>query len=219
MSSEADDKQNAGANFKPAPLDLRWINPSYANLMLPAVEAHMYPLIGAVTVFWGHFELQVNELLGSFVRADGDQADDGWVRSNFKRRRTLLKKKVSARFPGAIAIEVADILNIAATYHWQRNTIAHGHFSVKNDPGFPMSAQGVHKGRIVNLPITSDFLSKLYHDLATLRARLVRCADPENDPHPLSSHDRAKLREFIRKYPPNLPTPRMFAGQSPPSPA
>jgi hypothetical protein len=206
---------DAEKTFLFAPILTKYLPPGGTyDLLLPPIPRQFYPLIGAVAAFWGNFELRMDELLASFVQADGSDHDAGWQRRNFKKRRGLLKDKLKIHFPGAVSTEISSILDGASQLHWQRNLVVHGHFRITNIPGLPVHAEGVIKGKLVKLPITAEFLERMYHELAILGSRLMGCVDPSRSPHALSSQDRSRLRAFLQKHPPNLPTAQMLATQT-----
>lgn len=200
------------------PLD-RSLVPRTCNVIYPMIPLGFYPLIGYVAGLWGNFELRMDELLASFVAADASEDDARWQTRPFKQRKALLRKKCAKHFDGAIVTEINELLDTAAGIHWQRNLIIHGHYRVANLLTVGVYADGVHNGRMVSLPVTQRSLEKLYHDIAVLSGRLVRCVDPDAGVHSLSSAHRSQLRDFVRKHPPDLPTPQILAPRRLSSPA
>jgi hypothetical protein len=189
------------------------------RFIMPLARTTSYPLIGAVALHWGDFEIAMDKLLASFVAADADPNDIGWDRRGFAVRKKLLVVKAAVHFPGLISDEIIRILKAAAAYHWQRNLVVHGHFVAKADKGVVTTiAQGrVHK-RDVAMAVTDEHLERMYHEISFLAGRLsdLTSADRKAGRSWLSWKDRSRLRAFVKKHPPSLPTFGKIPPQHPP---
>jgi hypothetical protein len=189
-----------------------------SHLMAPVAPLSLYPLIGAVALFWGGFEAKMDELLSSFIAADADPHDQGWTRRPFKKRKELLIEKARSRFPGRISEEIERILRAGATYHWQRNLLIHGHFTAHFKIGaVTITAEGLVHDRYVALPVTSEHLERMHHEIGILNGRLHDLtADRRAGKCWLSLRDRSTLRAFVAKHPWTPPTAQRIQPQHPP---
>ena len=182
----------------------------------PMIPLPLYELIGQVAVYWGGFEQKMNGLLSAFVAADSDPYDEGWQRSSFRQRQRMLRKKATNHFPGPIANEIKSILGAARVYHWQRNLIVHGqtHAQFVDGIGTPV-AKGNHNGRYLALPLTPDFLERMYAELGFLTGRLEDLTCEDESGCNLAFSDRSTLRAFVSTNRPPDPTPRNVSPQHP----
>lgn len=189
-----------------------------SNFVMPLARSSSYPMIGAVALHWGDFEIKMDSLLAAFVAADADPNDQEWQRLPFKKRKGLLQRKAKKRFPGRISDEITRILRLAATYHWQRNLVIHGHFKLEvKNAVVTTYAEGMVRRRLVRLPVTDEHLERMYHEISFLAGRLIDLSAKRGGGLCwLSLRDRSKIRAFLAKHRPNPATPKKIPPQHPP---
>lgn len=189
------------------------------RFVMPLARTTTYPLIGAVALHWGDLETLMDRLLATFVAADADPNDEHWERLGFEKRRKKLKEKARVRFPGLISDEIDRILDAAAVYHWQRNIVIHGHFSLSAKDGVATThAKGTVNRVLRSMIVTDDHLERLYHEISFLAGRIadLTCSDKGAGGCWLSWRNRSKLRAFVKRYCPSRPTPKKIEPRHPP---
>lgn len=167
-----------------AALDVRYLRDGLATLVIP-LEPRLAELIGLIIAQWGGFEARVNALIKALHTAMGKLPPDHWERLGFRRRKELLKDAYREYLP-LVGWEsetplLDSICGNASDLHWRRNVIAHGFYRYFRPPenSAPdvhalLVAFGTHKNRDVQIDLTEDVLSKLFHDIAHLNGELMR---------------------------------------------
>jgi hypothetical protein len=141
-------------------------------------------LIGKIAAYWGAFEVRMDLLIKSIGATMSKDLPLGWERLGFKKRkeifRSLIKEYTSIMFPN-LSETFASISEKAAEIHWRRNIIVHGYYDIV--PGAADSetgispptffAKGQYKKKKYEIPLTSEFLEKIWHDISHLIGDLL----------------------------------------------
>jgi len=169
-------------------------------------------LIGQVAVYWGNFELKLNEILEALVAEGTPVKDLRWATRSFDQRKGLFRDRVTEHFSSHpnIVSHLLGIFDAASDLHWRRNIVIHGQFISTIAPYSStiskVRAFGIHKGNPIEAEVTEDFLDWLWHQIAMLTANLTDCFETEGErQHPLSLQDRQTLRAFLDRNRPPRP--------------
>lgn len=132
------------------------------------MDQRLLVLIGEITILWADFEYRLNTIIESMVE---DGSEPGWEVRSFRKRKEMLLRIVKKNFAhshdgiSAFRAVCAD----AADIHWRRNVIVHGTLRFRILPQSKDTlywSEGVHKGRLVEIPLDEENLDKLKHRIA-----------------------------------------------------
>jgi hypothetical protein len=170
-------------------------------LNLPSLPDEFYKPIGLVVAFWGSLEKDIDDFHlrilqnGLHDRRDRRSLLSGGFEQKFK----ALRKKVLQHFPVDASSELKSILDEIDKIKTQRDIIVHGHFQIRtiSNDKFLIFAMGYRRHEAVEIEITADGLSQLYHELAILRGKLHGVCDPQMVPSNLSVATRLWVQNFL----------------------
>lgn len=166
-----------------AELDTRYLKNGLVTLIIP-MRPKLAEFIGFIVAQWGGFEVRMDALIDGFHKGLKKDPPENWNRLPFKKRKELFKTTYREYLPQVgWADEIAPLDNICATaadLHWRRNVIVHGFYryhlpATYNGPedDVHMTAYGRHKNRDVEIELSEETLSKLFHEIAHLNGDLM----------------------------------------------
>jgi hypothetical protein len=197
-----------------ASFNIKYLKDGSHIVYLP-IPDDLLRLIGLVAAHWGTFEVELNKLIAALLSAIS-RVEPGWERFGFKRRKTLfaelVKENLAITFPIAAANYKA-IAGNAADLYWRRNLAVHGLYRVTFPGAGPNSptfwAGGVHNNKSVEIPIDTNTLEKLWHDIAHLGGELRTTANLHGTASgwPWTLPDKQILQVYLESHHPWNPNP------------
>lgn len=184
--------------------------------IIPMYTKSIYSLLGMIVTHWGQYDVFFSRLLEALIIATGETGEPHWKTLDYRRRRKLCRKLVSAHLANESNLRdyLLKLLDESAETHINRNAIAHGKIASK----FTIKEQGVLEIALVtSFRLNGKECTREYteHDLETISNDILHLAGRLMPAHPaapvpgLSSHDTHALAALLSLVPPEtiLPTP------------
>lgn len=186
------------------PLNRKWLNPKGGSFYFIPVPVEFYQPIGAVTAFWGFLEPAL-DTVSEALQGETNHTETGWRHMSFRKRNRLLRKVVRLAFAQSPQIESAftSIIDEAVDIQWKRNLLVHGQYTfIFPGGGGPgrLEVHGMVRGKLVVLQLTLEEVGRMWHRIGELISELSNLFDPKVPVAPLSSPDRSRLQEILRRH-------------------
>lgn len=161
------------------------------------------PYVGFITVLWGRFETQLDELLATLIATNKTELPDQWRLQNFRKRKNQFLKEVAITFfdQQNILTYCRMLANDAAKFHVPRNLLVHGKlYGSMDSQDYVLTAVIRRKGKLIRARFKEPELLSLYYDVANLCGRIAFLFDPDDSPRkpqPFSSQEKQILRDLL----------------------